>query len=176
MDQALANWIMPFVDPYFDPTQSFGKQTENAIKGLVTSAVGSSAPQFKSAIQAATGKTPAQGGETYSSSGMDWLFDPIISMIPGAMMVKQGIKDDNKGVTGGVAWKADNIGGFIRETAATEKSVLGDLNVKKGRLDSQLKKEAGIWMANNFPDVAPDSDEGKKILHEFFVERGVVSK
>ena len=69
----------------------------------------------------------------------------------------------------------DNTG-FIRQTPQTEASVKGTLREQQDRLTAILRAPETKWIQANHPNVDPESDEGRKLIHKYYVDRGILQK
>jgi hypothetical protein len=175
LDQALANWIMPFVNPFFDSSMSGKQQLGKGITNTASSFLAAGHPLLKAGAQAANLKV-AVPGDSYDAKEFEWFKTLASPALPFLGPYMQWKKDTEKGVADSGAWTADNFWGAIRETANTEASAKGTLREQGDRLQGQFKATSEEWIKQFYPELKPGSEEAKKAVHDHLVGRGVLER
>jgi hypothetical protein len=175
-DQAMVKWFSPFTEAATDPEASMSDKLIRKPGAALAGSLGSMVhPVLGTAIAAATGVVPISGGTIPQE---DW-WNPLLNMLysgTGAIgeAAKVGIgavKQTNTPTT----FAGD--AGVLRVRSVTEGQKKGELLRQEDRLTAILKEKAAPkWMAENHPGIDPNSEEGKKILHDHYVSLGILEK
>lgn len=177
-DQAMVKWFSPFTDAATDPEASLSdKLIRKPGAALAGTALSMAHPMVQSGVSAATGVVPIPGGAIKQEN---W-WDPMLNMLYSGFgaageLVKAGndITDPQNPYS---IVKALGDTGAIRLRSVTDAQKKGELLRQEDRLQAILKQKAAPkWMAENYPGIDPNSDEGKKILHDHYVKLGILEK
>jgi hypothetical protein len=174
-DQAMVRWLSPFTDTMVDPeANNVDKYIRRPGESLASNAVGMTIPPIQALITAATGKA-AFGGDSIPQS--DW-WDPLARMLTSSFGVLGEIKqtadhinDPNNPYS--LPQALDDVGA-IRGTNVSEGAKKGELLRQEDRLEAIYKVKSAAWLKKNYPTVDPNSETGKKILHDHNVDLGIL--
>jgi hypothetical protein len=175
-DQAMVKWFSPFTDAATDPEAPMSdKLIRRPGQALAGSAGSMIHPVLGTAIAAGTGVVPIAGGTIPQE---DW-WNPLLNMFySGTGAIGEAAKLGSqvaKGKDTPTTFAGDV--GALRVRSVTEGQKKGELLRQEDRLEAILKKKtAPQWMAKNHPGVDPNSEQGKEILHDYFVSIGVLQK
>jgi hypothetical protein len=173
LDQAIYKWIAPLVDPLSDQTMTLKERFMAAGAGEMGSIMSTFHPLPQAALQAGVGRKPVTGGFINND---DYLSTIVGMLIPGYSKYFQTTAEMKSGDQLQDPKHMLDVVGITRGNAVQESGKLGELRMQEDKRQSVLDKIVPQWMAANHPGVDPKSEDGKKLIKDYFVSTGVLQK